>query len=82
VDSWFVRGEDAFAVGDAEQEPEPGEVVAERVGAVGGAAGEPGEGGGEVAAVGSQPVVDELQKFGEFDRVGGVQADGGDGVLL
>lgn len=51
----FVRGEQALAVGDAEEEPEPGQVVAERAGAVGRAPDEPGQGCSEVIVVGFQP---------------------------
>jgi hypothetical protein len=71
-----LLGEHALAVGDAEEEPEPGEVVAHRVGVVGLAADEPGQGRGEGGAVGFQPVVEELEHFGEFDGVGHVQGNG------
>ena len=67
--SRLVRCEQAFAVGDAEEEPEPGEVLAQRVGAVGGAADEAGQGSGEVVAVGFQPAAEELQQFGKLDGV-------------
>ena len=64
--SGLVRGEHALAVGDAEEEPEPGEVVAQRAGAVGLAADEPGQGRDEGGAVGFQPVAEELEQLGEF----------------
>src|SRR5712691_9883798 len=74
--SRLVWGEQALAVGDAEEEPEPGEVLAQRAGAVGGAADEPGQGPGEVAVVGFQPAAEELQQLGELDGVPGVQGHG------
>jgi hypothetical protein len=64
----FARAEEALAVGDAKEEPEPGEVAAELRRAVSGAADEPGQGGREVAGVGLQPAVGELQQLGELDR--------------
>src|SRR6266404_3456876 len=54
--SGLVRGEHALAVGDAEEEPEPGDVIAQRVESEGLAADEPGQGCGEGGAVGFQPV--------------------------
>ena len=55
-----------LAVVAAEQEREAGEVVAERLGVVCLAADEAGQGGAELVVVGREPVVQELQKLGEF----------------
>ena len=61
----LVRGrrEEAFAVTFAEQEREAGEAVAQRLGAVGLAADEALEGLADQAAVGCEPVVQELAEF-------------------
>jgi len=61
--------EDAFAVAFAEQESEAGEVVAQRLDAVGVAADEAGQGLVERAAVGREPVVQELQELAELHRI-------------
>src|SRR5260370_36824176 len=78
--SRLVWGEQALAVGDAEEEPEPGEVLAQRVGAVGGAADEPGQGPREGAVVGFQPVAEELPPLGGLGGVPDVQGPGWDHV--
>src|ERR1700757_2419980 len=67
-------GEEAFAVALAEQEREAGEVVAERLDAVGVAADEAGQGLVGRAVVGGEPVVQELRELAEFHGVVGGQA--------
>jgi RimJ/RimL family protein N-acetyltransferase len=61
--------EEAFAVAFAEQEREAGEVVAQRLNAVGVAAHEAGEELVDRAAVGREPVVQELQELAELHRI-------------
>jgi hypothetical protein len=60
--------EGALAVALAEQEREAGEVVVQRLGAVGLAADEAVEGLADRAAAGCEPVVQELQELAELDR--------------
>ena len=67
--SRLVRGDQALAVGEADEEPEPGEVAAQGVGAVGRTAGEPGQGRGEAVAVGFQPVAEEPEQLDELDGI-------------
>jgi hypothetical protein len=65
--------EEVLAVVAAEQEGEAGEVIAEHLDAVCRAAGEAGQGRAKLAGVGREPVIRELQQFGELDGVGGVR---------
>src|ERR1019366_6698549 len=67
--------EHALTVGEAQEEPEPGEVVMQRVRAVVRAAGEPGQGRGEAGAVVFQPVAEELEQLGKLRGVGHIQGN-------
>jgi hypothetical protein len=69
------RGEDALAVGGAQQEPEPAEVVGQRLGAasLGLDAEETSQGRGEAVAVGLHPSGEEPQQLLEFHGVGHFQ---------
>jgi hypothetical protein len=61
-----MRGEQALAVGDVKQEPEPSEVLTQRAGAVGRVTDELGHGAGK-AGVRLQLVAEEAEQFRELD---------------
>jgi hypothetical protein len=69
-----VRAEQGLAVVAAEQEREPVQVLAQLRGAVGGMADVVAQRGAEPVRVAGQPAGQELQQFGELERVDGVQS--------
>ncbi len=72
-----MRGKQALSVGETQQEPESGEVRAQRVRAVVRYAHEPSQGRGEDSAVGLQPAAEELQQLGKLDGIADVEREGG-----
>src|ERR1017187_5779411 len=67
--SWLILGENALAVSGAQEEPEPVEVIGQRLGslALDVDAEIARQGRGEVVAVGLHPASEELQQPGKLD---------------
>jgi DNA replication protein DnaC len=70
-----LLAEELFFVVGAEQEGEAVEVASQLADAVGGVAGESGERFAQLVVAGGEPVIDELQQFGEFGDVSGGELD-------
>jgi hypothetical protein len=75
---WSVAEEPFFVV-STQQEGEALQVASQMADAVGGVAREPGERSAQLVVAGVEPVIDELQQFGEFGDVSGGELDAGFG---